>query len=151
MDVIYQASDLATTKRRQFLDAARSGRAHLRDTDGTDLVALRARDLTTLEEIAYWSAHHRNLSRLLRDVDVPSVGQLGDLAWLRAFDRGDLVAFLDELHDCLIAATADHDTAVLADAIRAWRVTAQQLEDPLRRATLTSRHDPGDFVEAARP
>lgn len=151
MDIIYQASDLATSKRREFLDAARTGRAHLRDTDGTDLVALRANELTVLEELAYWSAQHRNLGRLLRDSDVPRVAQLGDLAWLRAFDRDDLTAFLDELQDCLIAASADGDTGVLREAVRAWRVTAQQLEDPLRRSVLVGRHDPGDFEQVARP
>ena len=150
MDVIYQASDLAT-KRREFLDAARAGRAHIRDTDGTDLVALRAHDLRVLEELAYWSAQHRNLSRLLRDVEVPGVAQLADLAWLRVFDREDLTAFLEELQDCLIAASADGDTRVLRDAVEAWRVTAQQLEDPLRRSVLFARHDPSDFEQVPRP
>ena len=150
MDVIYQASDLAT-KRREFLDAARAGRAHIRDTDGTDLVALRAHDLRVLEELAYWSAQHRNLSRLLRDAEVPGVAQLADLAWLRVFDREDLTAFLEELQDCLIAASADGDTRVLRDAVEAWRVTAQQLEDPLRRSVLFARHDPSDFEQVPRP
>ncbi|MDT0167338.1 hypothetical protein Q9R32_17435 [Actinotalea sp. AC32] len=151
MDIIYQASDLATSKRREFLDAARTGRAHLRDTDGTDLVALQAHELAVLEELAYWSAQHRHLDRLLRDADVPRVAQLGDLAWLRAFDRDDLVSFLEELQDCLIAASADRDMRVLRDAVRAWRVTAQQLEDPLRRSVLVNRHNPGDFEQVARP
>lgn len=150
MDIIYQASDLAT-KRREFLDAARAGRAHIRDTDGTDLVALRAQELRVLEELAYWSAQHRSLSRLLRDAEVPSVAQLADLAWLRAFDREDLTAFLEELQDCLIAASADGDTGVLRDAVEAWRVTAQQLEDPLRRSVLIARHDPRDFEQVSRP
>lgn len=151
MDVIYQATDLAGSKRREFLDAARSGRAHLRDTDGTDLVALRAQDLEVLEGLAYWSAQHRRLSRLLRDVNAPTVAQLNDLAWLRVFDRADLEVFVDELYDCLIAASADGDLHVLLEAVRAWRATAQQLEDPLRRSTLLGRHDPSDFDEAPRP
>lgn len=150
MDVIYQASDLAT-KRREFLDAARAGRAHIRDTDGTDLVTLRAHELKVLEELAYWSAQHRHLGRLLRDTDVPGVAQLGELAWLRAFDRDDLTSFLEELQDALIAASADRDTRVLRDAIHAWRVTAQQLEDPLRRSVLVARHNPGDFEQVTRP
>lgn len=151
MDIIFQATDLAGAKRRDFLDAARSGRAHLRDTDGTDLVALRAQDLSVLDGLAYWSGQHRRLGRILRDVDVPTVSQLEDLAWLRAFDRDDVVAFLDELHDCLIAASADRDMDVLEEAINAWRVTAQQLEDPLRRSVLLARHDPSDFQDSVRP
>jgi len=147
---IYQASDLST-RRREFIDAARGGRAHLRDTDGTEIVALRAGELDVLEGLAYWSGHHRRLERLLRDVSQPTVSQLGELAWLRSFDREDLEAFLDELYECLIAASADRDLRVLSDAIKAWRVTAQQLEDPLRRSVLLSRHDPADFVDAGRP
>ncbi|GAA3819278.1 hypothetical protein CSO01_05260 [Cellulomonas soli] len=150
VDTIYQASDLAT-KRREFIDAARVGRAHLRDTDGTELVALRAGELEVLEGLAYWSGQHRRIERLLRDVAEPNVEQLGDLAWLRAFDRDDLLAFVDELYDCLIAASADRDLGVLGSAIAAWRATAQQLEDPLRRSVLLARHDPADFVEADRP
>lgn len=150
MEIIYQASDLAGGKRRDFLEAARSGRAHLRDTDGTDLVALRAQDLAVLEGLAYWSGQHRRLGRLLRDADVPTVAQLEDLAWLRSFDRDELEAFLDELHDCLIAASADRGLGVLDEAVRAWRVTAQQLEDPLRRSALLARHDPSDFEDGSR-
>lgn len=151
MDVIYQASDLAGAKRREFLEAARSGRAHLRDTDGTDLVALKAHDLKVLEGLAYWSAQHRRLGRILRDSDVPSIAQLEQLAWLRVFDRDDLVTFLEELHDCLIAASADYDLGVIEEAVQAWRVTARQLDDPLRRSVLLARHDPDDFEEALRP
>lgn len=151
MDIIYQASDLTTSKRREFLDAARSGRAHLRDTDGTDIVALNAHALAVLDGLTYWSGQHRRLARLLRDVEVPTVAQLEDLAWLRTFDHDDMVAFRDELHDCLIAATADQDMGVLNEAVRAWQVTAHQLEDPLRRSVLLAQHDPGDFREGQRP
>ncbi len=151
MGVIYQASDLAGTKRREFLEAARSGRAHLRDTDGTDLVALRASDLDVLDRLAYWSAQYRRLGRLLRNVGSPNLEQLGDLAWLRGFDRDDLLVFLDELHDCLIAASADHDLTVLESAIRAWRATSQQLEDPMRSSVLLGRYKSNDYVDALRP
>ncbi|MBN9375634.1 MAG: hypothetical protein J0I40_09635 [Cellulomonas sp.] len=150
MDMIYQASDLAT-RRREFINAARDGRAHLRDTDGTELVALRAGELEVLDGLAFWSGQHRRLERLLRDVEAPNVEQLGDLAWLRVFDRDDLVAFVEELYECLIAATADRNLAVLLEAVDAWRATAQQLEDPLRRSVLLARHDPSDFVDAGRP
>jgi len=146
MDIIYQASDLAT-KRREFLEAARAGRAHLRDTDGTNLVALRAQELEVLDGLAYWSAQHRSLSRQLRGTERLTVEGLADLAWLRAFDRDDVEAFVDELSDCLIAASADRDLAVLNEAVRAWRATAQQLDDPLRRSVLLSRHDQREFIE----
>lgn len=151
MDVIYQATDLSGSKRREFLDAARAGRAHLRDTDGTDIVALRARDLDVLEQIAYWSAQHGRIARVVRDGHEPTVEQLGDLAWLRVFDHADMVAFLDELYDCLIAASADRDLAVLQQAVDAWRVTARQLDDPLRRSALLDRFASSNFLDASAP
>lgn len=147
MDTIFQASDLASTKRREFLDAARGGRAHLRDTDGTDLVTLRARDLDVLDDLAFWSNHQRRLALLLARSEDPSLLDLGDIAWLRVFDREDMKAFVDELQDCLIASFADNDTKLLRDAVNAWRITAQQIEDPLRRAILTGRHNDADFCD----
>ncbi|WP_141372265.1 hypothetical protein [Cellulomonas cellasea] len=147
MNLIFQASDLAGTKRREFLDAAREGRAHIRDTDGTDLVTLRAHELGVLDDLAYWSNQQRRLALLLGRAEIPSVVDLGDLAWLRVFDAEDMRAFVDELQNCLIAAFADNDSALIHEAVKAWRVTAQQAEDPLRRAVLTGRHDPSDFRE----
>ena len=58
---------------------------------------------------------------------------------------------MSELHDALVAATADEDTAALDDCIRAWHITARQLEDPLRRSILVGPHVPEDYVEASEP
>ncbi len=147
MDGIFQVSDLAT-KRTEFLQAARDGRARIRDTDGTELVALRASDLITLEEFAAWSSEHRRLVALYERSATPSVVDLGRNAWLRVFERTDIDEFLRELEDALIASLADNDASLLDECVHAWQVTAQQLEDPLRRSVLMSRHDPADFVDA---
>lgn len=147
MDVIFQASDLAGAKRREFLTAAREGRAHLRDTDGTELVALRAHDLSVLESLASWSNAHRRLSALIERTGSPTVADLGENAWLRVFDHDDISEFLAELQDALIASFSDNSTDVLDDCVRAWRLTAQQMQDPLRRSVLTARHDPADFQD----
>jgi hypothetical protein len=147
MNEIYQATDLAT-RRREFLDEAREGRARVRLSDGVEVVALPARDLKVLEQLAYWSNQHRRLAVLLARPEAPSLLDLGDLAWLRVFDREDLLAFADDLQNALIAAFADSDTAVLDSEVHAWKVTGQQLQDPLRRSVLTSRLSRGDFVDA---
>ncbi|MEV0591336.1 hypothetical protein [Nonomuraea cavernae] len=151
MTDIYQASDLAN-KRTEIIDRARHGLAQIRDKDSTSLVMLPERRLRMLEEIAKWSLAHMRLEELLRrEAAPPNVTDLGDLAWLRVFELDDLREFVDELHAVLVAAHSDEDPSVLEECIRAWRITARQLEDPLRRSVLLGRHDPDDFTEAEPP
>lgn len=151
-DTIFQASDLAGSRRVEFLDAARGGRARLRDRDGMSLVMLPESMLSLLETLAScWESYTRLDCLLRRTSSVPSARELGDLAWLRSFDRSDMSEFLVELHDALVAASADRDSAVLESCINAWRVTARQLEDPLRRSVLLGDHVDSDFVEASEP
>lgn len=148
--VIFQTSDLAK-KRTSVLDAARAGRALVRDGDGSGLVMLPESDLAVLEGFASWSQKLQRLSVLINaDRDV-SVAELGDLAWLRVFDREDQRAFADELHESLIAGLADQDLSAVSDVVTAWRVTARQLEDPLRRAVLLGSRDVADFELAEEP
>jgi hypothetical protein len=150
-DEIFQTSDLAT-KRVQLLDAARAGGARVRDKDGTSLVVLPEGDLTALQELSRWSAAHLRLEALLRRGGRPSIAELGDLAWLRVFDDEDLSEFMAELQDALIAAHADKSVDALKACVDAWRVTARQLEDPLRREVLLrARLDAQDLREVERP
>lgn len=149
-DVIFQPTDLAS-KRLEFLDAARHGRARLRDKDGTSLVMLPESRLRLLETLAKWWQGYMKLESLLRRSELPKAGELGELAWLRSFDREDLQEFVSELNDALVAANADEDTAILDECVEAWRTTARQLEDPLRRSVLLGPHLPGDYVEASEP
>jgi hypothetical protein len=149
---IFQASDLAGSKRVEFLDAAREGVARLRDRDGTSLVMLPERVLCLLEQLTHWwEAYTRLDSILRRSTGVPNARELGDLAWLRPFDRDDLEEFLVELHDTLVAASADRDAGVLSKCINDWRITGRQLEDPLRRSVLLGDRSESDFVEVNEP
>ena len=147
-DKIFQASDLTGAKRREFLEVAKVGRAHLRYTDGTGIVALPERELELLEQIAYWSAELRRISSLIDSGEPITVVRLDRLAWLRVFERDDMRLFVEELEDALIAATADHNVGIIEEVEQAWRVTAAQLEDPLRREVLTSRFDSRNFRDA---
>ena len=150
MDQIFQSSDLAQ-RRTEFLQAARSGKARLRDKDGTSLVMLPESRLAWLETFADWSTAHLRLEELLRRGVLPSISDLGDLAWLRAFDLDDLREFTDELHDALVTANADKSSDTLDECVEAWRTTARQMEDPLRRKILLGVHVPEEFVEVDRP
>lgn len=151
-DTVYQASDLAGTKRVEFIDQARHGLARLRTTDGTSLVMLPESRLDLLEALAKWGESYAKLSTLLsRSVGTPTTADLGELAWLRSFDREDLEEFLSELQDAVIAARADENTAVLDECINAWRTTARELADPLRRSVLLDEYRASDYAEVARP
>lgn len=151
-DVIFQSTDLATQRRTEFLDAARNGLARLRDKNGTSLVMLPERHLHLLEELRKWSSVHLRLESLLARPDFkPTVQALGDLAWLRVFDCEDLKEFADELGEAIVAADSDNDTAVLHECLDAWKATARQLEDPMRRSVLLKKGIVPDLVAAERP
>ena len=150
-ETIFQVSDLTTNKRTDFVSAARSGRALLRDKDGLGLVMLPEAQLALLEELAEWSQALLRLESIIRRGTPPSVVDLGNLAWLRPFDLDDLLEFAAELNEVLLAAYADHDSSVLTRCLTEWRITARQLEDPLRRSVLLNRHRPEEFAEAERP
>lgn len=72
---------------------------------------------------------------------------MSEFSWLRRFDAQDIQEFIDEL----LAAISDETTGSLDEAIAAWKVTAREIEDPLRRNILTREHSAADFEEAPRP
>ncbi|GLZ38588.1 hypothetical protein [Actinokineospora sp. NBRC 105648] len=150
-DMIFQPSDLATQRRVQFMDAARSGRARLRDKDGSAFVMLPEGKVELLEELARWNSAHLRLERLLERGEPLSVSTLGELAWLRVFDTEDIREFLSELHEALVASYADGALATLRECVEAWRTTARQVEDPLRRSVLRGSLAAQDLTEALRP
>lgn len=149
-DKIFQLTDLANS-RPDVLQVARAQGAHVRDKDGTSLLLIREARVNWLQQLTYWSFAQMRIIEMIRHGVKPAIGDLGDLAWLRAFDLDDLSEFSDELRNALLASKADGDTAALDECVSGWRVTAKQLSDPLRRNILTAGHDPADFVDAPRP
>lgn len=151
MSETYTLSDLAGAKRTQLLNDARTGRARVRDKDGQTLVMLPEERLNVLDQFARWSQVQQRLSAIAGQQRVLSVAELGDLAWVRVLDRDDLSEFADELHSALITSLADEDTSLVSEVVSAWRVTARQLEDPLRRAILLNPTHGDDYIEVERP
>lgn len=147
-DSIFQLTDLANN-RSEVVAAARGRGARLRDKDGTGLVMLTENRVHLLEELARWNLAHLRLENLFRRSATPSVSELGELAWLRVFDHEDQLEFLSDLHDALVSAHADESVAVLDACVHEWRVTAQQLEDPLRRSILMRESIAADELEEA--
>ena len=115
------------------------------------MVMLPESHVSWLRLVATWSGHLLRLRELLARESLPSLGDLGDLAWLRVFDRDDLNEFVDEIQQVLIASIADENADALEEAVRAWRVTAKQIDDPLRRAVLTGEFSLTDYVAVDRP
>lgn len=146
--VIYQPSDLVGSKRRAFLDAAKVGRARLRDSDGTSIVALPEAELDALDMVATWSAERDRLVSLLSEGRPLTVLDLGPLAWLAPFEREDQQAFAAELQQSLVLSMSLRDSAPIRDTVHAWRVTAAELDDPVRRGVLCQSFDARNFVDA---
>ncbi len=154
-DRIFQSSDLK--KDRALLDAARSGFARLRDTDGLGLVMLPESELKALTDD---SKHDHILAEtatdLLRVVRMTSnMGvqerldpvTLGRWTWLSRFDRDDLLEFIEEMGNAIIG----RDLPLLLDVLMGWEETATALADPERMMALTGEHDPSGYVEVPRP
>jgi len=146
MHITYQATDLTGTKRIEFIRDARAGRARLRDKDGVTLVMLPESELDVLEQFARWSQVHQRLASIVDSNSVVSISD-GDIAWLRVFEIDDLREFADELHGALILGLSDQDPTLIDDVVNAWKVTARQLEDPIRRSVLFGSFDAREYVE----
>ena len=105
---VFQASDLAGAKRREFLGAAREGGALLRDTDGFALTMVPLAQLEAITEIAQVAvAALLALAALSRGSARPA--DFGQLAWLASFDEDDRAEFFEELRDALSVAAATRD------------------------------------------
>ncbi|TFD45385.1 hypothetical protein E3T55_18800 [Cryobacterium frigoriphilum] len=115
------------------------------------LIMLPERDLNVLDQFAHWSQVQQRIAVMATRAAPASVAELGDLAWLRVFDSEDLHTLADELHGALIAGLADQDTDVIVELVSDWRMTARQLEDPLRKAVLLDHFRESDFEDAQAP
>ena len=146
---MFQASDLAGAKRREFLGAARSGGALLRDTDGFALTMLPLAQVEAIREIAAVAVSALSAGSVLAK-GRPRPAELGALSWLTVFDTDDLDEFFAELRDALTLAESTQDATPVETCLRDWRTTAQALSDPLRRQILTGAGS-DDFVEVERP
>lgn len=146
---VFQASDLAGAKRREFLGAAREGGALLRDTDGFALTMIPLAQLEAITEVAH-TAVAALLAAAILGRETVRPADLGQLAWLAAFDDDDQAEFFGELRDALAVAEATRDATPVETCLREWRTTARALADPNRRAILTGPGD-DDYDEVSRP
>jgi hypothetical protein len=149
ISTVFQASDLAGAKRREFLGAARGGGALLRDTDGFALTMVPLSQLEAITEVAR-TAVAALVAAAALDRGQARPAELGQLAWLAVFDEDDRAEFFDELRDALAISEATRDAAPVETCLQEWRTTARALSDPLAREILTGPGD-DDYAEITRP
>jgi hypothetical protein len=148
---MYQVSDLAGARRREFLDEAKSASASLRDTDGSVLVMLAARRIAALQEAASATGMLFAAEAALKRSSDLKPSELGGFAWLSEFDDDDRAEAIAEIRDSIVTTIASADPAILRETLHSWATTASVMRDPLRRAVHTGAWDHSDFTEVTAP
>ena len=136
-DMIFQPTDL-NQKGRAILDAARESEARLRDKDGLALVMTRESRHSALKAVAGAAANLLALEMVLATAPdrLPAIQELGEWVWLREFSRSDLESFVAEMREAIVISSREESEEPIRNALYAWRVSAEALEDPTRRAVL---------------
>ncbi len=147
---IYQVSDLAN-KRTDFVADARAGGARLRDKDGTSLVMLPESRIEHLEGLQEHFELFLTAERHAASSTPLDVYALGRHAWIRSLPAADVAELADELGQALVAAISDGEKVAVDEIVSDWRLTARQLEDPLRKTVLLGPRELTDFIEVQRP
>lgn len=150
--VTYLPSDLQR-RYRAILDEAKAGQARVRDLDGTNILLLPETEVQVLRAISAAAANLATVERVLEVMVTrrPELPEYGEWSWLRHFDADDLRDFVREIREAIIIAAREGSSALLDTQLRAWRITAQQADDPLFRAILQGGGHEEHFVEVHRP
>lgn len=151
MAVTYLPSDLQR-RYRVILDEAKVGQARLRDLDGTNILVLPEHEVEVLRRIGAAAANLAAVERLagFPVSRKPDLVDYGEWSWLRVFETEDLSDFLRDIREAIIVAVRERSTTLLDEQLRAWRVTAEQAEDPLFASILKAGFVEDDFVEVTR-
>lgn len=147
---VFQASDL-NQRGRLVLDAARAGEARIRDKDGMSLLVIPERRYQALLAVNRAAANLAALQCSMTTHRKLSVQDYGDWTWLRSLDEEDRDEFIRELCRAVIVAAHEESSAIIEETLNAWRITAQELDDPDRRAILLGDVHEEDFLEVSRP
>lgn len=148
---IYQATDLAGSGRRSFLEEAKGGVARLRDPDGASLVMLPESTLAALSELrGHFLAYLSLENALQRARHERRPTDFGELAWADCLDDEDLAEFRDEYRDALTRAATAQELVHLEETLEAWMLTAELLRDREAMSRINGRIDE-DVREVPRP
>lgn len=148
---VFQASDL-NQHGRAVLDAARAGEARVRDKDGMSLLVLPERRVHAWLTVVHAAANLATLqSSLARQQESLAIQDYGEWTWLRSLDGEDLGEFVREMGEAVIVCAREESPSKIEETLHAWRTTAQELEDPTRRAILLGELREEDYIEVGRP
>jgi len=138
---------------RAILDEAKAGQARVRDLDGTDILLLPESEVEALRRVNAVAANLLAIERVaeLMATRRPDLPEYGEWSWLRVFDADDLREFIREIREAVIVGVREGSTTLLDEQLRAWRITAQQADDPLFRDILRGGASEEDFTEVGRP
>lgn len=155
---IFQSTDFQRSY-RIILDEAKRGLARIRDKDGLSLVVVpegsfetlesKVRDLETISAaMSSWLTIHEAVVANR----VPTIAEFGEWPFLDVFDAEDLEEFVGDMASVILyAAKSRGDLARLEECLRAWRTTANVLQNSQAREVLLGAHDPAQFVDAEPP
>ncbi|MEU4813483.1 hypothetical protein AB0H20_30155 [Nocardia fluminea] len=149
--VMFQVSDLAGARRREFLDEAKRSSASLRDTDGSVLIMLAAQRIAALHEAVAVTTQLFTAEAVLSRTSSPTPVELGGLAWLAEFDPDDRAEALAEIRNAVVLTVASEDPTPLREALHAWVTTAAVMRDEARRSVHIGSAEDSEFVEVAPP
>jgi hypothetical protein len=149
--LMFQVSDLAGSRRREFLDAAKQAEVSLRDTDGSVLVMATASRIAALHEAAAAALLVFTAESVLTRTSDPNAADFGGLAWLAEFDADDRREALAEIRNSIALTVTSEDAGPLRETLHAWVTTASVMRDPMRRAVHTGKLRDEDFVEVGAP
>ncbi|WP_328390299.1 hypothetical protein [Nocardia sp. NBC_00416] len=148
---MFQVSDLAGARRREFLDEAKRSSASLRDTDGSVLIMFEAQRIAALREAAATITQLFSAEAVLARTDAPTPVELGGLAWLSEFDPDDRAEALAEIRNAVVLTVTSEDPHPLREVLHAWATTASVMRDPMRRAVHIAPADESDYTEVDAP
>ncbi len=147
--LLFQSSDLQK-HRRKVLDAGRTDEgAVVRDTDGTTLLLL-PKVLHDGLEVMVEMTQGFLVAAAAIDRDSTRASEFGSFAWMVFLDADDRKECLFDLRDAL-ALLANGNRSAFEDVLEAWRITATELSDELRRTVLLGKLQDDDFEEVDRP
>lgn len=148
---VFEASDL-NENGRAVLQAARAGEAQVRAEDGVSFRVMTESRARALECRARAAVSLATLQQTLATPSSPPfTTNYGEWPWLENFDDEDLQEFIHEILELLTAPTDEASEMRLEEMLQAWRLTAEELADPVRREILLGTHSGDDFVEAVPP
>ena len=147
-DRIYQASDLASSARKDFIADALRSRARLRSTDGESLVMLREARLEHVAAIRDYAVAYLTLDTAMKRArHERRASEYGLWAFISVFEDNDIEEFLQEVNEAIVRAASGEDHSVVEELVHQWQMGARTLSDPVAREILSGETEDGDWVE----